>query len=91
MFEVQGDLGASLYKTWSEEQRRIEIEKLVAGIRSGLPLGIACNMVEKIAGGEKPARKHLKKLIPAAERKALLEKESGAMKVFVSRFLGDSK
>ena len=57
------DLGESVYKTWSNTQRREEIAKLVDGYRNGLPIGILCKMSEAIAGSRKQARKHLHELL----------------------------
>jgi hypothetical protein len=53
MLGVQGDLGEALFKGWTDEQRRDEIGRLVTGFRAGLPIGIVCNMAEKIAGGKR--------------------------------------
>ena len=57
------DLGAALFKTWSDEQRRDEIGKLVAGYRNGLPVGILCKMAETVAGNRTLARKQLMTLM----------------------------
>jgi hypothetical protein len=88
MFSNNSDLGASLFKTWTPEQKRDEIAKLVEGYRAGVPVGILCKMSETIAGSRKAAKKHLKGLLTADERKAAIEKETGGMKVTVSLFLG---
>lgn len=85
---VQNDLGASLFKTWNDKQRRDEIEKLVVGYRSGLPVGILCTMSETIAGSRKRARKHLQALLTAEERKTAIARESGGMLLLVKEFLG---
>lgn len=81
------DLGASLYKTWTEEQRKEEIRKLVEGYRSGLPVGILCKMVETIAGSQPMARKYLAEFMPLAERQAAIEKETGGMQEVARSFL----
>jgi hypothetical protein len=88
MLSVQGDLGEALFKEWTDEQRRDEIGRLVAGFRAGLPIGIVCNMAEKIAGGEASARRYLLSFMSWEERQAAVAKEGGAVKELVSRFLG---
>jgi len=88
MLSVQGDLGEALFKGWSNEQRRDEIGRLVAGFRAGLPIGIVCNMAEKIAGGEASARRHLLSFMSLEERRDAAAKECGGTKDLVSRFLG---
>ena len=90
MLSVQGDLGEELFKGWTEEQRRDEIGRLVAGYRAGLPIGIVCNMAEKIAGGETPARRCLLSFMTLEERQGAVANESGGVKDLVSRFLGVS-
>ena len=64
----QNDLGASLYKTWSDKEKRDEIARLVEGYRKGLPVGILCKMAETIAGSRKRARKHLQALLDEQAR-----------------------
>jgi hypothetical protein len=81
------DLGAELYKTWSNAQRRDEIVKLVQGYRNGIPVGILCSMTEAIAGSRKRARKHLHELLTLEERKYALEQASGGMLEIVKGFL----
>ena len=81
------DLGAELYKTWSNTQRREEIEKLVHGYRSGIPVGILCSMTEAIAGSRKRARKYLQELLTPEERKSAVEQASGGMLEIVKDFL----
>lgn len=88
MLSVQGDLGEALFKEWTEEQRHDEIGRLVTGFRAGLPIGIVCNMAEKIAGGEAQARRHLLSFLSLEERKKAVAGESGGVKDLVSRFLG---
>jgi hypothetical protein len=41
MLSVQGDLGEELFKGWTDEQKRDEIGRLVAGFRAGLPIGMS--------------------------------------------------
>jgi len=87
MFPQNNDLGASLYKTWSDKEKREEIERLVAGYRNGLPIGILCKMSESIAGSQKRARKHLHALMTPAERQAAIEKETGGVQIVAREFL----
>ncbi len=81
------DLGASVYKTWSNTQRRDEIVKLVAAYRSGLPIGILCKMTETIAGSRKRARQHLLELLTPEERQAAIAGETGGMLILAKKFL----
>jgi hypothetical protein len=81
------DLGAALFKTWTDEQRRDEIRKLVEGYRAGLSLGILCKMAETIAGSQEKAREHLVSLMPPSERQAAVEKETGGMRILAIAFL----
>jgi len=87
MFTSHNDLGASLFKTWTDEQRKDEIEKLVVGYRSGVPIGILCRMSETIAGNKKNAKKILKQLMTGDERKNAIESASAAMKPVVTSLL----
>ncbi|MSM38535.1 MAG: hypothetical protein GJT30_02780 [Geobacter sp.] len=84
---AEDDLGASVFKTWSNTQRRDEIAKLVEGYRNGLPVGVLCKMTETIAGSRKQARKHLMKMMTPEERQAAIGKESGGMLLLVQEFL----
>lgn len=86
MFSNQ-DLGESLYKTWTPNQRREEIAKLVAGYRAGLPVGILCKMSEAIAGSRKNARKQLHALLTLQERRDAVSRETGGMRGVVEQFL----
>lgn len=88
MLSVQGDLGEALFKEWTDEQRRDEIGRLVAGFHAGLPIGIVCNMAEKIAGGEGAARRYLLSFMSLEERKSAVATADGGVKELVSRFLG---
>lgn len=88
MLNVQGDLGEAFFKGWTEEQRCKEIGKLVAGYRAGLPIGIVCNMAEKIAGGEGEARRFLLSFMSLEERQDAAARECGGVKELVSRLLG---
>ena len=87
MLNQNSDLGASLFKTWTDEQRHEEIGKLVTGYRNGVPLGILCKMAETIAGSPELAREHLMALMSLEERQAAIEKESDSMKAAVRPFL----
>jgi len=87
MLDTNNDLGASLYKTWTEQQRCDEIEKLVIGYRNGIPVGILCKMSEAVAGNRKKARKYLKQFMSAAERTAAVESATGAMEPIIKAFL----
>ena len=83
MLLPNNDLGASLYKTWSDSQRREEIARLVEGYRNGLPVGVLCKMTETIAGSRKRARALLRELLTAEERSAAIQRETGGMQLAV--------
>lgn len=87
MFGNNQDLGASTFKTWSEEEQRAEIGKLVSGYRNGVPLGILCKMAETIAGSKEKAREHLAHFMPLDERQRAAEKESGGMRLIAEEYL----
>ncbi|MBW4055715.1 MAG: hypothetical protein HIU83_09970 [Proteobacteria bacterium] len=87
MLDNNNDLGASLFKTWTEKQRSDEIEKLVQGFRNGVPVGILCKMAETVAGNKKKARKYLKLFMTTAERTAAVESAGEAMSPLVKSFL----
>ncbi len=74
------DLGASMYATWTDEQRHEEIGRLVEGYRRGLPIGILCKMSETVAGGTEKAREILAALMTPMERQAAVDKETGAIR-----------
>lgn len=84
MLDSNNDLGAALFKTWTEKQRCDEIQKLVTGYRSGVPVGILCKMSETIAGDKKKAKKYLKLFMTDAERKAAIESAGEALLPIVS-------
>ncbi len=73
MLAANNDLGAALFKTWTEKQRCDEIQKLVEGYRKGVPVGILCKMSETIAGNKKAAKKYLKLFMTDSERKSAIE------------------
>ena len=87
MLTNTGDLGAALFKTWTEKQRSDEIEKLVQGYRNGVPIGILCKMAETVAGDKKKAKKYLKLLMSAAERKAAVATAGDAILPIVKSLL----
>jgi hypothetical protein len=81
------DLGAALFKTWTEEQQREEIGKLVTGYRAGVPIGVLCKMSETIAGSTEKARTHLAHFMPLEERRQAVAQETGGMRALVEAFL----
>lgn len=87
MFGSNHDLGAATFQTWSAEQQRAEIGKLVAGYRNGVPLGILCKMAETIAGSREKAREHLAHFMPLEERQRAVAKESGGMRSLAEEYL----
>jgi len=84
---AQDDLGAALYTTWSNKQRRDEIARLVEGYRKGLPAGILCKMAETIAGSRKKGRRLLLELLTDEERQAAIDRENGGLLLLVREFL----
>jgi len=86
-FSSHHDLGAAMFKEWSEDQQREEIGKLVTGYRSGVPVGILCKMAETIAGSQEKAKEHLAHFMPLEERRDAVEKESGGLRILVETFL----
>ncbi len=81
------NIGADVYKSWSEEQRKAEIGKLVDGYRSGLALKILLQMASAIAGSPEAAREHLAALIPAEERHLMVTRQKGADQALAASFL----
>lgn len=86
MLNNTNDLGAELFKTWTEKQRADEIEKLVQGYRNGVPVGILCKMAETVAGDKRKAKKYLKQFMSAAERKAAVDSSTGALAPLIKSF-----
>lgn len=84
---INHDLGAALYKTWSEEQRSEEIVRLIKGFRAGLPVGILCKMVETIAGNREQARGYLQQHLTVEERQAAVAGEPPSMQQILREFL----
>lgn len=87
MLSTNHDLGSSLFKTWTDEQRREEIGKLVEGYRGGVPVGILCKMAETIAGSQELARDYLASFMTLAERQAAVAKESPSIQLLIRDFL----
>ena len=81
------NIGADVYKSWSEEQRKAEIGKLVDGYRAGLALKILLQMASAIAGSPEAAREHLAALIPAEERHLMVTRQKGADQALAASFL----
>jgi hypothetical protein len=81
------DLGASLYKTWSDEQKEEEISRLVEGYRKGLPIGILCKMTETIAGDPEKANGLLCSLLTLEERETAVSREQGGMRILLQEML----
>ncbi len=84
MFE---NIGADIYKNWSEEQRRAEIGKLVDGYRSGLSLKILFQMATGIAGTPEAARDDLAAVISAEERHMIVSRLKGEEQTLAASFL----
>jgi hypothetical protein len=87
MFGPHQDLGAAMFNTWSEEQQREEIGKLVTGYRNGVPVGVLCKMAETIAGSQEKAKEHLCHFMTIEERQRAVERESGGMRIVVEAVL----
>ena len=81
------NIGVDIYKTWSEDQRRAEIGKLVDGHRAGLSLEIMFQMASAIAGSPDSARDHLAALIPAEERHKMVTRLKGDDQAVAASFL----
>lgn len=73
-------IGADLYKTWNEEQKRIEIERLVQAYRNGLPISIVCMTAEAIAGSRGDAKRHLVSLMSLVDRLEAISSADGEKK-----------
>ncbi|MDD5286525.1 MAG: hypothetical protein PHD54_11760 [Desulfuromonadaceae bacterium] len=87
MLDSTNDLGAALFKTWTEKQRKNEIQKLVEGFRNGVPVGILCKMSEVIAGDKKKAKKYLKLFMSESERTAAIASATGGIVPVVKSLL----
>lgn len=80
-------IGADIYKSWSDDQRQDEIAKLVTGYRNGLPLTIVFQMASAISGSPDRAREYLAAIIPAEERHRMVGKEKGEAQSLAASFL----
>jgi hypothetical protein len=87
MLNNNSDLGAALFKTWTEKQRSDEIEKLVKGFRNGVPIGIFCKMVETVAGDKKTAKKYIKMHMTLDERTIAVGSVSDGMQPLIKSFM----
>lgn len=81
------NIGADVYKSWSDDQRKAEIAKLVEGYRSGLSLKILLQMTTAIAGSPETARDYLAAMIPAEERHKMVTRQKGADQTLAASFL----
>jgi len=77
MLDKLNNIGDEVYKSWTDEQRREEIGKLVQGYQNGLPVQIMCQMSTAIAGSLALAKLFLSEFLTPKERKSIVEKESG--------------
>lgn len=74
------NIGAEVYRSWSEEQKRVEIERLVQGYRGGLPISIVCMTAEAIAGSKADAKRHLFAIMGLVERLEAVSSADGEKK-----------
>ena len=80
-------VGKDMFKDWSDDQRRAEIEKLVTGFRSGLDVTLMLQTATMIAGDADKARAFLVDLIPADERHDMISAQKGETQSLVASFL----
>ena len=80
-------IGNDMFKDWSDEQRRSEIEKLIIGFRSGLDITLVLQPATMIAGNADAAREHLVALISAEDRHAIISAQKGETQTLVASFL----
>jgi hypothetical protein len=73
-------IGAEIYQTWSDEQKRLEIERLVEAYRSGLPISIVCMTAEAVSGSRGDAKRHLTSLMSLADRLEAISSAAGEKK-----------
>lgn len=78
MLDQISNIGDEVYRTWSDEQRREEIGKLVQGFKNGLPVQILCQLSISIAGSSTEAAHHLSFFLSRRERKAIVNREAGS-------------
>lgn len=81
MLDQLNNIGDEVYQTWSYEKRHEEIGKLVEGFKNGLPVQILCHLSASIAGSTAEAAEHLGAFLSRRERKAIVNRESGANRV----------
>lgn len=74
------NIGVDVYRSWSEEQKRTEIQRLVQGYRGGLPISIVCMTAEAITGSRAEAKKHLFAVMGLAERLEAISSADGEKK-----------
>jgi hypothetical protein len=74
------NIGAEIYRNWSEEQRRQEIANLLHGYKKGMPISIVCMTAEAIAGSRSGAKKHLISLMTLAERQEAISSAGSEQK-----------
>ncbi|SNB45813.1 hypothetical protein [Geobacter sp. DSM 9736] len=85
---MNDDLGASVYKSWSNKQQRDEIKRLVEGYRNGLPVGVLCKMSEAIAGSRKRARRYIQQMLTPEERNEAVARETTeGMRMLLKEFM----
>lgn len=77
MLNKLNNIGDEVYQSWSHEQRREEIGKLVQGYKNGLPVQILCQLATSIAGSPELASEHLATFMSKNERKAIIKNEAG--------------
>jgi hypothetical protein len=77
MLNKLNNIGDEVYQSWSDEQRREEIGKLVQGFRNGLPVQILCQLATSIAGSSELASGHLAAFMSKKERKSIIKEEAG--------------
>jgi hypothetical protein len=80
MLDKLNNIGDDVYQTWSDEQRRQEIGKLVQGFKNGLPVQILCQLATSIAGSSALAGEHIAAFMTLKERKEVVKRESGTNK-----------
>jgi hypothetical protein len=80
MLDNIDNIGDEVYRSWTDEQRREEIGKLVQGFKNGLPIQILCQLATSIAGSSALASGHISAFLTLPERKAIIKKESASSK-----------
>jgi hypothetical protein len=77
MLDRLNNIGDEVYQSWSDDQRRAEIGKLVQGFRNGLPIQILCQLATSIAGTPELASEHISAFMSRKERKSIIKEEAG--------------